>query len=81
MSTIVDQASDLEAQLMQQTDVDRAYRVYRDRLGDYPRPEEDITPEQLAGLKALFATGAPPYVDFAVWGPFGRRIQKKSHGC
>ena len=46
-------------------------------MGDYPRPEEDVTPEQLAALSALFSSGAPPFVDLAVWCPYGRRIQRE----
>ena len=77
LSTIVDQANDLEIEPLAVADVEAAYAAYRAKMGDTPRPEEDLTPEQLGGLKALFASGAPPYVDLAVWGPFGRRIQKK----
>ena len=73
LSTIVDQANDQEIDLMLEPEVAQAYKVYRDKLGDTPRPEEDVTPEQLAGLKALYKSGQPPYVDLAVWGPFGRR--------
>jgi hypothetical protein len=77
LATIVDQANDLEVDPMPHSEVEAAYKTYKDKMGDMPRPEDDVTTEQLAGLRALFATGAPPYVDLAVWGPFGRRIQKK----
>jgi len=77
LSTVVDQANDLEIEPMSSDSVESAYATYRLKMGDNPRPEEDVTPEQLAGLRALFASGAPPYVDLAIWGPFGRRIQKK----
>ena len=53
------------------------YAVYRKLMGHDPRPEEDITAEQLSGLKALFTSGAAPYVDLAIWGPFGQRTQRK----
>ena len=54
-----------------------AYAAYQARTGDYPRPEEDVTPEQLAALRAPFLSGGPLFVDLAVWGPFGHRIQRK----
>ena len=77
MATVVDQALDDEIKGMIDTDVEAAYERYRLKMGDVPRPEEDVTREQLAGLQALFKGSSPPYVDFAIFGPFGRRIQKK----
>ena len=32
--------------------------------------------EQLTALDALVKSGAPPYVDFAVWGPHGYRLMR-----
>ena len=77
LSTIVDQANDLEIDPRPLSEFEAAYLIYKGKMGDMPRPEDDVTAEQLAGLRAMFSTGAPPYVDLAVWGPFGRRIQKK----
>ena len=62
MSTIIDQGSDREITPPVESEVDAYYAVYRKRMGHDPRPEEDITMEQLSGLKALFASGAAPYV-------------------
>ena len=75
LSSVVDQADDREVRLLEQGK--SIYAVFKQRMGDYPRPEEDVTPEHLAALRALFSNGAPPYVDLAVWGPYGRRIQRK----
>ena len=36
-----------------------------------------MSAEQLATLHALFTSGRVPYTDFAVWGPFQHRIQRK----
>ena len=55
-------------------------RVERQKMGDYPRPEEDVTPEQLAALRALFVGSAAvrgPDSVGTVWGPYGHRIQRK----
>ena len=65
LSSVVDQADDREVRPLDQAQVESAYAVYKVRMGDYPRPEEDVTPEQLAGLRSLFSSGAPPYVDLA----------------
>ena len=77
MSTIIDQASDREVAPLGESEVEAYYAVYRKLMGHDPRPEEDITAEQLSGLKALFTSGAAPYVDLAIWGPFGQRTQRK----
>ena len=76
-SSVVHQADDREVRPLEQNQVDSACAVNKARMGDYPRLEEDVTPEQLAALRALFSSGAPPYVDLAVWEPYGRRIQRK----
>ena len=77
LATVIDQASDREIPPLGDDAVEKFYEVFRDRMGHNPRPEEDITPEQLAGLQALFESGAAPYVDLSIWGPFGHRIQRK----
>ena len=76
LATVIDQTNDAEVGAMPEADVEEAYRHYSDRVGEVPLPEEDISVEQLAGLKALFKTAAP-YVDLAVFGPFGCRIASK----
>ena len=35
---------------MVQAHVDSAYTVCKERMGDYPRPVQDVTPEQLTTL-------------------------------
>eukprot|EP00969_Alexandrium_andersonii_P119424 5279961-Alexandrium_andersonii.AAC.1 len=35
------------------------------------------TPDQLSAVSQLIESGAPPYVDFSLFGPHGRRLLKK----
>jgi len=77
LATHVDQSNDSEAPLLEADVAARAYERYHKWYGNLPPKEEDITKEQLAALKTLYDSGSPPYVDLAIWGPFGRRIQKK----
>ena len=77
LATVVDQTNDSEVVALPEEEVESCYKHYSDRVGEVPLPEEDISVEQLAGLKALFKTGASPYVDLAVFGPFGCRIASK----
>jgi len=77
MSTVIDQASDREIAPMAAIEIAASYAAYRNKMGHDPRPEEDISEDQLAGLRALFDSGAAPYVDLAIWGPYGHRTQRK----
>eukprot|EP00974_Lingulodinium_polyedra_P094594 9168186-Lingulodinium_polyedra.AAC.1 len=42
-------------------------------------PSTDVEPssEQLAAVKQLLDSGSPPYVDFSVFGPHGRRMVRR----
>ena len=42
-----------------------------------PHIEHDPTPEQLAALRQVIASGRPPYVDFSLFGPKNRRLVHK----
>ena len=77
LSTVVDQSIDTEVELLSTNELATAYASYRTWYGDVPPPEEDVSKEQLAGLKALYTSGSAPYVDLAVWGPHALRLQKK----
>eukprot|EP00971_Amphidinium_carterae_P294964 5857002-Amphidinium_carterae.1 len=46
-------------------------------MGAHPVPQEEVTADQLTAIKALLDEGLPPYVDMAVWRPYGLRMQKK----
>ena len=41
-----------------------------------PPDDQDVTPEQLACMKALRDAGLAPYADFSIFGPHGNRFQK-----
>ena len=46
-------------------------------MGGAPQEDEDCTVEQLSALnKRVVALDLPPYVDLAVWQPYGRRALK-----
>ena len=77
MCTVVDQANDSEVHKLSKSAVDACYARYKVIYGDVPCPEEDVTQDQLAALSDLFKSDNVPYVDLAIWGPFGRRLQKK----
>ena len=54
-----------------------AKKLYCTRMHTTSIPMEDEpTDEQLSLLRLINSEGAPPYVDFAVWGPHGGRVKK-----
>ena len=77
MSSLVDQADDSELLPPEKSMVDGWINNYIVIMGAAPQEEEEPTESQLAGLhKRACTLGQAPYVDFAVWLPFGRRTQK-----
>ena len=77
LANVLDQSNDSEVNLVSTTDFEEGFKEFSRRLGGLPEPEEEVTREQFSALKALFESACPPYTDFAVWGPFNRRLQKR----
>ena len=79
MAQILDQCDDGEFTV--QTEETRAkwYQAYVSTVGGWPPEEEDPTLEQLSALqKRLVTQDTAPYVDFAIFVPFGQRALKAS---
>jgi len=51
-------------------------QIHRDVTGDAPPESERPSSDQLAALKTRLEAGESPYVDFALWTPFGKRGAK-----
>ena len=77
LSTVADQANDMEVGELTPAQIKAAYDKFENTMGGLPAPHEELTGEQLAALHALLQGSGPPYVDFSVWGPFGHRISKR----
>jgi len=64
---------------------DKAYEKYDKRMGSgrvgsatvMPHPDEEPTGEQLSSLHGIDQAKSPPYVDFAVWGPYANRNRRR----
>ena len=77
MANIIDQADDAEIVAWDPSRVDAVLTAYRTSNGGEDAPVEDeCTCEQLSALDHKIQTGASPACDFAVWRPFGRRLQR-----
>ena len=77
LSSIVDPTADAEVVTLDQTSVRRMFEEYEALHGAVPRDEAEPTLEQLSAIHQLVSAKAPPYVDFALFGPFGRRALRK----
>ena len=77
MSAVVDQTLDAEVIALGTDAINKMYEAYRTKYGDVPSPETEPTGDQLAAVHQLVASGATPYIDFAVYGPHGLRLLRK----
>lgn len=66
-----------EALPMDAESYDAARKKYCEKMHTRSIPMDDEpTADQLALLRQLLKENSPPYVDFAVWGPYGGRVKK-----
>ena len=77
MSHVINQADEEEIDMMTAQEVTEAYDRYVKKTGGFPPEDEELSAEQISTLSALYQSGRAPYTDFAVWGPYQHRIQKK----
>ena len=77
LSHVIDQTNELEVAIIDQDKLRAGYTHYKRTFGSFPDPKKELTQEQLTALDALIGMDAVPYADFAVWAPFGHRIQRK----
>ena len=79
LSSVTSQVDDTEVNLLVEADLVSMYLEYEKVYGRGERPPKDAEPtgEQLAAITHLLKAGLPPYADFSIFGPFGRRIERK----
>ena len=77
MANLVDQTDDSETKLPDAVLLNEWTQKYIAVMGAPPQEEEEPTDAQLAALHhRVRVQRQPPYVDFSVWLPFGRRVLK-----
>ena len=76
MSSLVDQMDESELLPPEVGQVNKWHTNYIMAMGALPEECEEPSAAQLAVLNKRVQSGQPPYVDFAVWLPFGRRSEK-----
>ena len=77
MNMLVDQTDESELGPPSKNQLDLWLNSYTAVMGASPQEEEEPTEGQLAALhKRVYVLQQPPYTDFAIWQPFGRKLQK-----
>ena len=77
MASIIDQQDDSELLPPGSMQINNWFQNYITVMGAPPDETEEPTGAQLAALfKRTVINGQAPYVDFAVWVPYGRRMSK-----
>ena len=75
LSDYLDQGDDAMFEPLPEQELRRYRAVFEATTGGPPQEAERPTADQLAALHHKARTGGL-YVDFALWGPFGRRMAK-----
>ena len=76
MSSLIDQMDESELLPPDVKQVNKWHAQYVRWMGALPDESEEPSPGQLAGLAKRMDGGGPPYVDFAIFLPYGRRSEK-----
>ena len=73
----VEPTLDAEIQPLGDAEVTGMYERYRNRYGDFPSVDADVSRDQLAALSQVLAAHAVPYADFSIFGPHGQRLLRR----
>ena len=79
LSTLVDGTLEADLVPLPTTTVHDLFARYARERGALPHEDHEPTPDQLAAVQQLLASDVPPYVDFSIFGPHGKRMQHKLH--
>ena len=79
LNSVTSQADESEIQMADASILGTCYKRYQQVYGQGEMPPKDAEPttEQVSAVLHLLGEGMPPYVDFAVFGPFAQRMQKR----
>eukprot|EP00435_Cladocopium_sp_Y103_P030898 s1069_g7.t1 len=79
LNSVVSQVDDTEVKLLTENELIEMYAEYERVYGTGERPTKDCEPttEQISSIAHLLDNGQPPFADFAIFGPYGHRIERK----
>ena len=77
LSSILDPTAEAEVAPLDASTVRQVFRDYEVLHGAPPREDAEPTIDQLSAVHQVVSAGFAPYVDFAIFGPHGRRLLRK----
>ena len=77
LSSLVDPSAEAERINLDSSVVRSMFSSYKDKRGAFPHKDHAATEEQLSAVAQLLSAGQAPYVDFALFGPHGKRALKR----
>ena len=77
LAAVLDPTLDAEVTPLTQREMSLMYDQYKAKFGDFPSPDADISPDQLAALAQVIRAGATPFADFSIFGPYGQRLLRR----
>ena len=79
LSLVIRQADETEIEVCDEKLLDVGQGRWEATFGVDAKPDdnEDVTIEQISGVKWLIDNNVVPYLDFAIWGAYGHRMERK----
>ena len=77
LSALVDPHLDATLRAFEPQKVRDLFARYKAARGEFPHVDHEPSEEQLAAVAQQLQSGVAPYVDFSIFGPHGRRMQRK----
>ena len=77
LSETIDQTAKGEVKLLDRPTLQAARKRFRQKTGEDPTEEEDVSAEQLSAFNAVMQELFSIYADFAIWVPFWGRLAKR----
>jgi len=77
LSTLVDVTLETKLVPLNPSIITQMFRDFATTFGGLPSSETEPSDDQVSAVKMLLDSGSPPYVDFALFGPHGRRAVKR----
>eukprot|EP00435_Cladocopium_sp_Y103_P049696 s256_g15.t1 len=77
LSAVLDPTLDADIIPLTEAEVTRMYDQYREKFGDFPTDDADVSRDQLAAIHQVIQAASCPFADFSVWGRFGQRLLRK----
>ena len=77
LSSLLDLTAEADLVSMKPEAIRKAFEEYKATRGDYPHKDVEPTADQLSAICQQIAAGVVPYADFSLFGPHGRRTQRR----